>query len=46
MGYNTNKLCLVAFACDLAKGNSVEVLTLSKFTLGVPQDWELMQRLR
>lgn len=53
MGNNPNKLCLVAFACDLAKDNSVRVLTFKKLhpvtkkvTLGIPQDRELMQRLR
>lgn len=30
MGYNPNKLCLVAFASNLAKDNPVRVLVLSK----------------
>lgn len=53
MGYNPKKLCLIAFARDLAKDNTVRISTLSnlhphsqKGHLGIPQDWELMQRLR
>lgn len=47
MGYNPNKLCLVAFACDLAKDNTVRIPTSTKLhpiletaTLRIPQKLE------